>query len=281
MEEYKIKAEGLGSEVKIRDFLRHLGFSVSLIAKVKFGGVYINGEPVHMRALVRNGDTVEVNFPAEDSENIIPINMDLDILYEDDRILVVNKPTNMPVHPSRGNHLPTLANGVRSYLDAPFVFRSITRLDRDTSGIVLIAKDRLSAAMLSEAMKKGEIGKVYLARVVGVPEHSKGRIEAPIEREEAGSIKRTVRPDGKPSITEYEVLSIDNDGNALLRIYPITGRTHQIRVHMSHIGHPLKGDFLYGERILGDTYRLHCTELSFPHPSSGEILTIISKNTRI
>ena len=281
MEKYTVTVSGLDKEIKIRDYLRRLGFSVALIAKVKFDGVYLNGESVHMRAPVKCGDTIEVHFPDEDSENVLPIKIDLDILYEDERILVVNKPINMPVHPSRGNSLPTLANAVRAYLDAPFVFRSITRLDRDTSGIVLIAKDRLAAAMLSEAMKRGEIEKNYLARVVGTPKKHKGRIEAPIEREAEGSIKRTVRADGKPSTTEYELVSVDTDGNALMRVRPLTGRTHQIRVHMAHIGHPLLGDFLYGTRITGKTYCLHCSSLSFPHPSNGEIMTVSCKNDNI
>ena len=274
MEKYTVTVRGLEHEIKIRDYLRRLGFSVSLIAKVKFDNVYLNGEAVHMRAVVKNGDLIEVNFPEEDSENIEPINVPLDILYEDDRILVVNKPINMPVHPSKGNHLPTLANAVRFYLGKPFVFRSITRLDRDTSGIVLIAKDRLAAAMLSLAMKSGEIDKRYLARTMGCPAEHKGIIDAPIERESEGSIKRIVRADGKPSITEYEVISVDECGNALLSVRPITGRTHQIRVHMAYIGHPLLDDFLYGERSEGRTYSLHCHRLSFPHPSSGETMTI-------
>lgn len=281
MEKYTVTARDIDCEIKIRDYLRRLGFSVSLIAKVKFGGVFLNGEEVHMRAPVRCGDVIEVRFPDEDSENIVPIDIALDVIYEDDRILVVNKPLNMPVHPSRGNHLPTLANAVRAYLGTPFVFRSITRLDRDTSGIVLIAKDRLAAAMLSEAMKRGDIKKTYLARIIGVPKDPSGRIEAPIEREDSGSIKRTVRADGKPSITEYEVVSVDNNGNALVLVNPITGRTHQIRVHMAHIGHPLLADFLYGERVDGETYRLHCTKLSFPHPTSGETITISSPNDNI
>ena len=274
MEKYSATVFGLDHEIKIRDYLRRLGFSVSLIAKVKYDNVYLNGVPVHMRAPVRNGDLIEVNFPEEDSENIEPIEVPLHALYEDERILVVNKPINMPVHPSKGNHLPTLANAVRFYFGHPFVFRSITRLDRDTSGIVLIAKDRLAAAMLSLAMKSGDIDKRYLARVVGCPADHSGIIDAPIERESEGSMKRVVRADGKASVTEYEVISTDNCGNALLSVRPITGRTHQIRVHMAHIGHPLVNDFLYGEREGDNTYRLHCHRLSFPHPSDGKIMTV-------
>ena len=264
----------LQKEIKIRDYLKRLGFSTSLIAIVKFGGVSINGTTVHMRATVKNGDIVEVIFPDEDSEGIKPIEIPLQIIYEDEYVLAVDKPINMPIHPSRGNSLPTLANAVRAYIGAPFVFRSITRLDRDTSGIVLIAKDRLSAAKLSEAMKSGKIKKTYLARVAGAPTPKSGTVNAPIEREADGEMKRIVRDDGKPSITTYTTLSVDEAGNALLSVSPITGRTHQIRVHMAHIGHPLVGDFLYGERSESGTYMLHCSRLSFPHPHSNEEITI-------
>lgn len=276
MENMHIIVEGVADEMKIRDYLtRRLGFSTSLIAKVKYDNVILNGTPVHMRAMVRTGDVIDIRFPNEDSENIPPIDIPLEVLYEDEYILLVNKPRNMPIHPSRGNSLPTLANAVRAYLGAPFVFRSITRLDRDTSGIVLIAKDQLSAARLSRDMREGRFTKKYLARVVGKPSTDSGRIDVPIEREREGEMRRIVRSDGKASITEYEVLSVDENGNALLSVTPITGRTHQIRVHMAHIGHPLVGDFLYGERIEGETYRLHSTSLSFPHPATNEYITVL------
>lgn len=281
MEIFSTTVEGLSKPIKIRDYLKRLGFSTSLIAIVKFDMVYLNGITVHMREPVKNGDLITVHFPPEESEAILPLDLPLDVLYEDEYILVVNKPKNMPIHPSRGNHLPTLANVVRHYIDHPFVFRCITRLDRDTSGIVLIAKDRLSSAKLSEAMKAGKIVKKYLARVEGTPFPEAGIVDAPIMREAEGEMKRVVRAGGKYSRTAYETLSIDEGGNALLLVSPLTGRTHQIRVHMSYIGHPLVGDFLYGERIEGETYRLHCTYLSFSHPISGKSIEINCKNTDI
>ena len=275
MERYLETVTAVVGEMKIRDYLKgRLGLSTSLIAKVKYGGVILNGTAVTMRAMIKNGDTIEIFLPDEDSEKIEPIDIPLEIVYEDEYLIAVNKPKNMPVHPSRGNHLPTVANAVRAYIGRPFVFRAVNRLDRDTSGIVLIAKDRISGAKLYQSMKERKFGKVYLATVVGKIENAHGFIDAPIIREAEGSIKRVVRGDGKECLTEYELVSYDEKSDtSVIRVTPHTGRTHQIRVHMAHIGHPLKNDFLYGER--GDeTYSLHCTSLSFPHPFTNETITV-------
>ena len=269
------KVAGVIGGMKIRDYLtKRIGFSTSLIAVVKYDNVRLNGDIVHMRATVKDGDVITVTLPEEESENIPPMDIPLDIIYEDEHILAVSKPINMPTHPSRGNHLPTLANAVRAYLGKPFVFRAISRLDRDTSGIVLVAKNQLSAAILSREMKKGSFKKIYEATVVGVPDPPSGEINAPIAREREGDIKRVVREDGKSAITLYRVREINDDGNAIVELQAVTGRTHQLRVHMAYIGHPLVADFLYGDRIENETYRLHCKLLEFPHPITGETLTL-------
>lgn len=274
MERYTERVHSVDGVMKIRDYLRRrLGLSVSLIATVKYDNVKLNGEYVHMRATVKDGDLIEITLPDEESENIEPIDIPLDIIYEDEYLIAVNKPKNMPVHPSRGNHLPTVANAVRAYMGRPFVFRAINRLDRDTSGIVLIAKDRLSGAKLYQAMKERKFKKTYLALIEGVPDEKHGTVNAPIAREYEGSIKRVVREDGKECITEFELIKELEGGHSLVRVTPHTGRTHQIRVHMAHIGHPLVNDFLYGKRGEG-TYSLHCSALSFPHPFTGEIITL-------
>ena len=260
--------------MKISDYLkRRLGFSSALITKIKFGGVSLNGAVVTMRASVKEGDIISVTFPDEKSENVEPIAMPLDILYEDEHIIAVNKPSDMPTHPSRGNHMPTLANAVAAYLGAPFVFRAINRLDRGTSGIVIIAKNPYAAAKLGRAMKERQIHKKYLALVSGIPEPREGLIDCPIAREREGELKRVVREDGKSALTEYRVIEETNDGNAICEITLHTGRTHQIRVHMSYIGHPLVGDFMYGD---GDAigYSLTCAEISLPHPEKDEILIL-------
>ncbi len=263
--------EGANSSYRLSEYLKcKLKFSSSLITKVKHGGIRVNGEVVTMRKNVVSGDIITVDFPAETSVNIEPINIPLDIVFEDEDMLIVNKPENMPTHPSRGNSLPTLANAVMGYYGGNFVFRSVTRLDRDTSGLVLIAKNPISSVRLYDLMRCGEIKKEYTAIVSGVPSMKCGIIDAPIRRVCDGNIKRCVADDGKRAITEYEVLEITPNGNSVCRVRPITGRTHQIRVHFAHIGHPLKGDFMYGEREACGTYRLACTRLEFEHPMTGE-----------
>ncbi|MBR5140620.1 MAG: RluA family pseudouridine synthase [Clostridia bacterium] len=260
----------------IKDFLRQkLSLSVTLIKKVKFGGVFVNGECVTMRKVIYAGDSVTVNLPSgEESEHVEPIDLPLTVLYEDEYILAVDKPINMPTHPSRYNSLVTLANLVRAYVGEAFVFRAITRLDRDTSGIVLIAKDQHTASLLSAEMKAQKIEKTYSAILRNVPSEPSGRISAPIEREAPDSIKRIVREDGKSAVTEYKVTEILSDGRAVCEVNPITGRTHQIRVHMAYIGAPLDADFLYGERKEGENYSLRCVRLVFTHPYKNEKITI-------
>ena len=280
MEKYTEIVKAVDGEIKIRDYLKkRLGLSTALIGKVKYDNVKLNGEYVHMRAMVKNDDIIEITLPEEESENIEPMNIPIEIVYEDEYVIAVNKPRNMPVHPSRGNHLPTVANCIMHYVGHPFVFRAINRLDRDTSGIVLIAKDRLSGAKLYQAMKDRKFGKTYLAVVEGIPSESHGIINAPIVREAEGSIKRVVREDGKDCITEYELIEVYENVSSLIKVTPHTGRTHQIRVHMAYVGHPLVNDFLYGTRG-EETYFLHCSELSFPHPFTGEIITVKAENKK-
>lgn len=259
-------------EMMLKEYLPTLGLSVTLIKKIKRAGIFVDGVPCTVRAKIKNGSKITLCLPEEKSEGIPPIEIPLNIVYEDECILVVDKPTNMPTHPSRGNNLPTLANAVMAKFNGDFVFRSITRLDRDTSGLVLIAKNANTANRLSQELKQGRVYKRYEALVCGIPEKEHDVIEAPIRREEEGSMKRIVAPDGKTAITEYFIKEV-RDGNALCDVILHTGRTHQIRVHFAHIGHPLLGDHLYGERR-DEGYYLKCRELRFKHPQSGEVLTI-------
>ena len=277
MQELRRRADDISGEKRILDYLRsNIGLSHTLIKRVKYGGVFLNGKEVHMRATVLPGDEITVILSKGEKNEIRPINIPLEILYEDESILAVSKPPDMPTHPSRGNSLPTLAEAVLSHLGENAVFRAITRLDRDTSGIVLVAKDAFSASRLSADLKAGRFEKKYIAITEGIPKEKSGRIEAPIKREAEDSIKRIVSGDGKPAVTLYRVIDEIDGDKAIIELNLITGRTHQIRVHLSYIGHPLVNDFLYGKRGEG-TYMLHCSSLSFPHPLTGKMVLITCK----
>ena len=275
MTEFDRKAYSVeGDSRELKGFLlSEIGLSVTMLKKVKYSGLFVNGEKATVRKIVKDGDVVEVLFPIDESSEIEAIEAPLDVVYEDEDVLAVSKPTSMPVHPSKGNSLVTLANAVMWYYrDKPFVFRAVNRLDRDTSGIVLIAKNADAAHRLSAAMKRGEFSKEYLAVVDGVTDKC-GTIRAKIARECEGEMRRVVREDGKEAVTHYELIKTDGE-RTLVRIRLETGRTHQIRVHMAHIGHPLTNDFLYGNGSSSDSYKLHAEKLSFPHPRTGATVTV-------
>ncbi len=263
---------------RIYDYLRNnMSLSASLIKKVKYGRTFLNGEAVTMRATVYPGDKIKVELPRLASENVRPIEMPIDVIYEDEHFIAVNKPSDMPTHPSRANHLPTLAEGLSAYFAPdPFVFRAINRLDRDTSGIVIVAKNAFSANELSKVMKSSGFIKKYDAVVTGILTEKTGIIDAPIARLSEGNIKRGVLESGKRAITEFRVTKEYENGNSLVELTLHTGRTHQIRVHMAYIGHPLYNDFLYGVRCEGGTYRLHAKSISFINPFTKEEMTLTS-----
>lgn len=262
---YIITGQDDGKTVK--DYIRgSLGFSARNLKDLKYDGkILIDGKPVFSSFVLTSGMTLTLEFPDSSSDSIEPEEMPLDIIYEDDDIIAVNKPFALAVHPSQGHRNGTLANGIMHYFKGTsFVFRVLTRLDIDTSGVVIIAKNAVSASKFqySKPCKK------YLAICEGVPETLQGEINAPIGRAD-GIIKRCIRDDGKPSLTKYKVLSSDGI-YSLIEAIPVTGRTHQIRVHLAHIGCPLYGDYLYGTEIDGQRTRLHCTCVSFNHPITGE-----------
>ena len=223
-------------------------------------------------------------FPARlletvDSDGIIPVSMPLSILYEDEDILVINKPADMPVHPSIGNYTNTLANGVAAYLDAKgehSPFRCINRLDRDTSGALILAKNAFSAAVLSTQMRNRQIRRTYLAVVEGITPPN-GTISAPISRVDDSVIERHVDfLHGEPAVTHYERLETKNE-HSLLEIHLETGRTHQIRVHMGYIGHPLPADYLYHPEY--DCFKrqpLHSLQLEFRHPVTDKSMCLLA-----
>ena len=254
---------------------KHFEFSDNLITRLKKGdGIMLNGKKEFVVKKVHTGDILQLNFIEEGSPGIIPEDIPLNILYEDDDILAINKPGNMPTHPSIGHFGKTLANAVMYYYkDIPFTFRAVTRLDRDTSGVVIIAKNAPSADRLSKQFADGRFKKEYVALCLGVPEKRCGNIIAPIRRAQEGIIKRCVADDGKYAETDYEV--IDTYGEfSLIRLFPKTGRTHQLRLHLSHIGTPIYADFLYGKDVPDERIRLHAAQITFIHPFSGETVRI-------
>ena len=205
---------------------------------------------------------MQTTVPDLSEPDILPENIPLDILYEDENYLAVNKPSAMPVHPSLYHVSDTLANAVMYYYrDRSFTYRVLTRLDADTTGVVIIAKNMCAASKFPFS----GVEKKYLAICCGVPEANEGIIDAPIGRIGNSIIKREVRSDGKNSITKYRLIK-ENNGISLIGAVPVTGRTHQIRVHLSYIGCPLYADYLYGTEIAGERPRLHCESVVFTDP---------------
>ena len=278
---YTIKPEQEG--MQLLDFLRSKGFSRGILSSMKAdkNAIQLNGERGFGKSILQAGDSLHIHIPeADNTENILPVKMDLSILYEDEDILVINKAADMPVHPSIGNYDNTLANGVTWYFKEKgqqFVYRCINRLDRDTTGALILAKNPYSAAVLSAQMKQRQIRRTYLAIVQGIaPEQ--GTIDAPIGRAADSTIERQVDfANGESAVTHYERLATYHS-YSLIELHLETGRTHQIRVHMKHIGHPLLGDFLYHpEDHSISRQALHCASLTFTHPITGETLTINAK----
>lgn len=270
---YEITAEQAGT--KIGDFLRTAGYSRHVIIHLKKteNGILLNGEWAYVGQFLKEGDHLEIRIiEFESSEQIVPAELPLDIVYEDEDLLIINKPADMPIHPSINNYDNTLANVLMWYYQQKgetFVYRCINRLDRDTTGLLIVAKNMLSGGILSDMSKKREIHREYLAIAEGeVPQE--GVIDAPIARKEESVIERCVDFEkGDRAVTHYWRLDYRN-GYSLVRLKLETGRTHQIRVHMKYLGHPLTGDYLYNPdyRILNHQ-ALHSWKLAFRHPITG------------
>ena len=275
MEKILVKIDESMNSLSVKDVLiTKLELSKNNIKKLKFQGkIMVDGKSVTVRHILKAGEELCLEFPYETSENIEPVNRPIDIIYEDENILAVNKPQGMATHPSFHNRADTLANRVMAYYKGEFTFRVITRLDKYTSGVVIIAKSSKSAAKLSDVMKKGGFEKNYVAIVSGVIENETGEINAPIARCEESIIKRKISPDGKYAITNYKVIEKRND-KCMVCVNIKTGRTHQIRLHMAHIGHPVWGDFLYGKEIDGVRCCLHCESVEFKNPFTNEVLRL-------
>ncbi|MBC5638656.1 RluA family pseudouridine synthase [Ornithinibacillus sp. BX22] len=264
----------------LREFLQNdQDFSRRLLKSLIYDGgkILVNGEPENLRYRLKSGDIVSVEFAMEVKGPLMQAeHIPLDIMYEDDAIMVINKQTGIATIPSIIHQTGTLANGILYHYEThniPYTVHVVTRLDRDTSGLLLIAKHRLSHSILSASQKKGKVKRKYYALVEGVLKEKKGIIDANIARKEGSIIERTVREDGQRAITHFQVVQ-ETNSHSLLAVQLETGRTHQIRVHFSHIGHPLAGDDLYGgKKTLINRQALHCFELGFEHPGTKEWMT--------
>lgn len=242
------------------------------------GQILCNGEKVTTRKVLQEGDIVNLHYPpTEQSQYLFPQFVPLQIIFEDEDILVLNKGENICVHPTKNYPDGTLANGVLYHWEENNIkasFHIINRLDRDTSGLVLIAKNKYSAQQLFLQQEQQRLKRFYLALVEGQLENSQGTIDAPIQRMDARTTQREVHPLGQPSITYYTLVGA-YQGYSLIRLNLETGRTHQIRVHMSYLGHPLVGDSLYGGCTgLFSRQFLHAYKLKLIHPRSKEELAL-------
>lgn len=250
-----------------------------LITKLKTANkIYLNDLPTYTKKSVTVGDKVSVLIDfEEDNSNIVASNIPLDIIYEDDYLLVINKPANIAIHPSILHFDNSLSNGVKFYFDKLGLkkkIRIVNRLDRNTSGIVVFAKNEYIQECLIKQMKTKELKKEYLAIAKGILESKSDTLNFPIARKEGSIIERTVSSDGDSAITHYDVVKEFNN-LSLVHIVLETGRTHQIRVHFSYIGHPILGDTLYGSPSeLINRQALHSYKLTFIHPVTKKVLSL-------
>lgn len=269
--------------INLKDLLKNY-FQISnrLLVKLKHGQkIFVNDAKAYVDMPIKSGDNISIYLDfEEDNSNIVPTNMDLDIVFEDDVLLIVNKPANMPIHPSMDHFVDSLSNGVRFYFDTLGLkkkIRPVNRLDKDTSGLVIFAKNEYIQECLVRQMKTNEFKKEYIALCTGRFEKKSGVINAPIARKANSIIERCISENGETAITHYEVLKEFIDYSVVKCILG-TGRTHQIRLHMSHIGHPILSDTLYGtSSTLISRQALHAYKISFIHPITKQKMNLTSK----
>ena len=277
--EYCISKEDDGKLIKL--FLQEQGFSRQNLVELKKipESILLNGVWEYVTCKLAEGDVLRIHIvEGESSEKIPPVELPFPIVYEDEDIVAVNKPADMPIHPSLNNYENTLGNAAAYYFakqEKSFIFRCINRLDRDTTGLTILAKHMVSCSILQSDMVERKISREYLAIVEGVFENTEGTIDAPIGRKEGSTIERMIDyENGERAVTHYRVLE-QKENVAMLALKLETGRTHQIRVHMTSIGHPLIGDFLYNPQNKGMSRQaLHAWKLSFNHPITNKTLKL-------
>ena len=266
--------------LRVEQFLRRKGYSRQNLTEIKRmpQSILVNGIHYYMRQTLAAGDHLQVCIcETESSEKIPPVKLPLNIIYEDEDILVINKPAGMPIHPSMKNYYNSLANALAWYYQdqgKPFIFRCSNRLDRDTSGLTVISKHLVSASIMADMTKKRLVHREYLAIVKGDLTPPAGTITAPLSRKEGSIIERTVDFDhGEEAITHYKLVKKEN-GHSLVSLQLETGRTHQIRIHMKYLGYPLIEDYLYNPDMEHITRQaLHSYHMEFPHPITGQKMT--------
>ena len=263
--------------LRVEQFLRRKRYSGQNLSEIKRmpKSILVNGVHYYMRQELSKGDHLQVRIcETKNSEKIPPTNLPLNIIYEDEDLLVLNKPAGMPIHPSLNNYTNSMANALAYYFQSqgkPFIFRCCNRLDRDTSGLTIVSKHLVSGSILSDMTKYREVHREYLAIARGSVTPSEGTIQAPLGRKEGTIIERTVDWEhGEDAVTHYKVVKEAN-GHSLVSLRLETGRTHQIRIHMKYLGYPLIGDYLYNPDMEYMTRQaLHSHHMEFTHPITGE-----------
>ena len=272
--DYIIDEDSAG--LRVEQFLRRKRYSGQNLSEIKRmpKSILVNGVHYYMRQELSKGDHLQVRIcETKNSEKIPPTKLPLDIIYEDEDLLVLNKPAGMPIHPSLNNYTNSIANALAYYFQSqgkPFIFRCCNRLDRDTSGLTIVSKHLVSGSILSDMTKYREVHREYLAIARGSFTPSEGTIQAPLGRKEGTIIERTVDWEhGEDAVTHYKVVKEAN-GHSLVSLRLETGRTHQIRIHMKHLGYPLIGDYLYNPDMEFITRQaLHSHQIAFTHPITG------------
>ena len=280
--DYIIDEDSAG--LRVEQFLRRKRYSGQNLSEIKRmpKSILVNGVHYYMRQELSTGDHLQVRIcETKNSEKIPPTNLPLDIIYEDEDLLVLNKPAGMPIHPSLNNYTNSIANALAYYFQSqgkPFIFRCCNRLDRDTSGLTIVSKHLVSGSILSDMTKYREVHREYLAIARGSVTPSEGTIQAPLGRKGGTIIERTVDWEhGEDAVTHYKVVKEAN-GHSLVSLRLETGRTHQIRIHMKYLGYPLIGDYLYNPDMEYMTRQaLHSHHMEFTHPITGEHMSFTAQ----